>query len=419
MSFEYPNVAASEKSDPIENCSVKRTYKKRREDPRRIKRSSKTIMENEEEELEANQKEGSQFFIIKREQLLLLFQKFFHVVPKLAVRSVSQPMQPISMSSLTAPFVICESTGQDKRKFQIRSNMWERFVWSFRIYWTRQHCRSKRNYFSRHSYCSVWPVIGARYQAQEDSLFQGVSRYSHLDIAVDGQYDSPGHCANLCSVACIDNKSKMVLTISTVQKDETAGVSNRMELEGVKRCLTKLEDAGLNIHSLTSDRHVQLRSFLQKDKPHIQHFFDGWHTLKPIRRTLHTKSKKKFNSELRLIGPRLMRHLYHCSSLSKSDPAIIKETAFSALLHLCGIHEWKAGKVADVVSRETAHLYSNKNKSKRTVDPRAIIGSFQVAILFKQSVDIFKSAILEEEFTKVLCCAHPMADILWRNKKLF
>uniref|UniRef100_A0A915D6P2 FLYWCH-type domain-containing protein n=1 Tax=Ditylenchus dipsaci TaxID=166011 RepID=A0A915D6P2_9BILA len=99
MSFEYPNVAASEKSDPI----VKLPESDEERNPEILEEN---CSENEEEELEANQKEGSQFFIIKREQLLLLFQKIFHVVPKLAVRSVSQPMQPISTSSLIAPFML-------------------------------------------------------------------------------------------------------------------------------------------------------------------------------------------------------------------------------------------------------------------------------------------------------------------------
>uniref|UniRef100_A0A915D7T5 Uncharacterized protein n=1 Tax=Ditylenchus dipsaci TaxID=166011 RepID=A0A915D7T5_9BILA len=108
-------------------------------------------------------------------------------------------------------------------------------------------------------------------------MFHDAAGQEKLNIAVDGQYDSPGHCAELCSVACINNDTEMVLTVSAVHKIETG-------------------------------------------------------------------EQKKCNEELRSALPRIMNHLYYCASLPKEDPQVIKETALSSLLHLCGIHEWQKPK---------------------------------------------------------------------------
>lgn len=53
-----------------------------------------------------------------------------------------------------------------------------------------------------------------------------------------------------------------------------------MELEGLKRCLSKIETAGLEIDTLVTDRHVQVRSYMDKSKASIKHRFDCWHLAK-------------------------------------------------------------------------------------------------------------------------------------------
>lgn len=56
--------------------------------------------------------------------------------------------------------------------------------------------------------------------------------------------------------------------------------SNAMELEGLKRALTKLDDNGVTLSDFTTDRHVQVRKYLKEERPEIKHWFDGWHLAK-------------------------------------------------------------------------------------------------------------------------------------------
>uniref|UniRef100_A0A915EN42 Uncharacterized protein n=1 Tax=Ditylenchus dipsaci TaxID=166011 RepID=A0A915EN42_9BILA len=59
-----------------------------------------------------------------------------------------------------------------------------------------------------------------------------------------------------------------------------------MELEGVKRCIQALEESGIIIKSVTTDRHLQIRAYMASEKPELEHDFDAWHMLKSIRRNI-------------------------------------------------------------------------------------------------------------------------------------
>lgn len=53
-----------------------------------------------------------------------------------------------------------------------------------------------------------------------------------------------------------------------------------MELEGLKRTVTTLKDAGLSIKSLITDRHKQIGSYVKKELPGTKHYHDIWHVAK-------------------------------------------------------------------------------------------------------------------------------------------
>lgn len=56
--------------------------------------------------------------------------------------------------------------------------------------------------------------------------------------------------------------------------------SYRMEIEGLKRCLQNLKDRNIRITDLTTDRHVQVKSYMAKEETFIRHWFDVWHVAK-------------------------------------------------------------------------------------------------------------------------------------------
>lgn len=52
--------------------------------------------------------------------------------------------------------------------------------------------------------------------------------------------------------------------------------STHMELEGLKRGLQRLEDAGLHIQILVTDRHGMVKKFMRTDYHDKKHYFNVW-----------------------------------------------------------------------------------------------------------------------------------------------
>lgn len=53
-----------------------------------------------------------------------------------------------------------------------------------------------------------------------------------------------------------------------------------MELEGLKRCRQTVERKGLDVASLTTDRHMQITPYMRKEWSTVRHQFDCWHIAK-------------------------------------------------------------------------------------------------------------------------------------------
>lgn len=53
-----------------------------------------------------------------------------------------------------------------------------------------------------------------------------------------------------------------------------------MELEGSKRGLDGLQNDGLNISVLATDRHSQIQKWIRETHPQLVHHFNVWHIAK-------------------------------------------------------------------------------------------------------------------------------------------
>ena len=55
-----------------------------------------------------------------------------------------------------------------------------------------------------------------------------------------------------------------------------------VEKEGFKRCIESLEDDRVQIDRIATDRHVSISSFMNKERPQINHQYDVWHLSKRV-----------------------------------------------------------------------------------------------------------------------------------------
>lgn len=68
----------------------------------------------------------------------------------------------------------------------------------------------------------------------------------------------------------------LCLCVST--KSNEVGGSYHMEKEGLRRSLDLLEESGINLDCIVTDRHPQIQKFLKDRK--INHYYDVWHMAK-------------------------------------------------------------------------------------------------------------------------------------------
>lgn len=79
-----------------------------------------------------------------------------------------------------------------------------------------------------------------------------------------------------------------------------------MELLGLKRGLRDLELNNIQVHDLVTDRHVMIKSYMKKDRPAINHYFDVWHIAKGM----------VVNIKLRTFYSGVILYIYLCNFMS-------------------------------------------------------------------------------------------------------
>ena len=65
----------------------------------------------------------------------------------------------------------------------------------------------------------------------------------------------------------------------TFQKNEVANSYN-MELEALKRGVEWMEQMDLELGTIITDRHVQVRAWIRDNLSDVKHYFDVWHISK-------------------------------------------------------------------------------------------------------------------------------------------
>ena len=103
-----------------------------------------------------------------------------------------------------------------------------------------------------------------------------------LDLVGDGHSDSPGFNPKYRTYKLMNSKTNQIIDCH-VDHVALAGNSVRMEKRGLTILLKKFRRIGIMMKSITTDQHVQIRSYLAKEHPGILHQFDVWHVGKNIK----------------------------------------------------------------------------------------------------------------------------------------
>uniref|UniRef100_A0A914PRZ4 Uncharacterized protein n=1 Tax=Panagrolaimus davidi TaxID=227884 RepID=A0A914PRZ4_9BILA len=159
-------------------------------------------------------------------------------------------------------------------------------------------------------------------------------KLKQVSITSDGQFDSPGFCAQMCRVVTINSETGFVVAFKALQKYMTDNRSSNMELAGTKAILNYLEQLGINVTLLTTDRHVTVRKMMETHFPKILHLFDTWHLLKSLTKDLREKTKTKRSGILKYFVKPIKNHAWFSVAEGKGDGILAREILLSALFHI-------------------------------------------------------------------------------------
>ena len=83
-----------------------------------------------------------------------------------------------------------------------------------------------------------------------------------FDFIGDGRNDSPGHCAQYCSYSLMDNTTKRILTLQTIDKRMTGRKSAAMEKVGFQAAMADLKAKGVTVVEVVTDAHMGIGALM-------------------------------------------------------------------------------------------------------------------------------------------------------------
>ncbi|XP_052820913.1 uncharacterized protein LOC128246652 [Mya arenaria] len=185
------------------------------------------------------------------------------------------------------------------------------------------------------------PTVDSYWQEHQQDLIQS---FHGQDVIVlgDGCNDSPGHCAQYCSYTLMENDSKKILTLKTMDKRETDRKSAAMEKKALKACLEELLDKDVCVKELVTDGHLGITAMMStdnKEQKGIFHSHDIWHVAKNLGKKLTKLSLKKDNRILRDWIKDIVNHFWYACKVAETE-AQFKGIWVSVLHHVTDEHEW-------------------------------------------------------------------------------
>ena len=186
----------------------------------------------------------------------------------------------------------------------------------------------------------LFPVINHVYNMHRNDIITTMKNKDALNVIGDGRCDSPGYNAKYGTYTIMNIETNSILDFSVVHIGTVAN-SSHMEKQGLIDCIESVEKSKLKIKTLTTDRHVQIRSYMKKSRSDIRHQFDAWHVSKNIKKKLTKIASKKNCSVLASWVGSVINHFWWCCASCEGDPVILKEKWVSLMYHIINKHTWE------------------------------------------------------------------------------
>ncbi|KAG1656416.1 hypothetical protein GQR58_023955 [Nymphon striatum] len=246
--------------------------------------------------------------------------------------------------------------------------------------------------FNNHQTKFLVPTVMHTWQKEQEKYFKKLREMDGgLVLGCDGRADSPGHSAKYGSYTVLEERINKIIDQQLVQSNEVAN-SGQMEKEGLIRAASKLQDAGLPIDVIVTDRHPQIQKWLRMSLKDTTHYFDVWHVSKGLTKKLEMLARKPGCEPLREWITSISNHLHWCANTP--DPEVKLAQWLSIINHMHNIHEGHG----DIFPKCTHAYMNDSHRKKKWLNPYVII-CFEIIFTAWHLLFIFSIFILQGAHT--------------------
>ena len=189
----------------------------------------------------------------------------------------------------------------------------------------------------------LFPAINNVYQKKRREIYERTKKQTVIELVGDEQCDSPGFTATYGTYTLMNEVNDEIVDFFICHV-RNAGNSQAMEKYGLKYLLKYLKQHGLNVNTLTTDQHSQVRKFLRTEYPDICHQFDVWHRSKNLKKKLEKLAKKKAFIDIQPWIKSIINHFWWSCCNCDGDVAKLQDMWTSILYHIRNVHKWKGTK---------------------------------------------------------------------------
>ncbi|XP_041834095.1 uncharacterized protein LOC121635100 [Melanotaenia boesemani] len=178
---------------------------------------------------------------------------------------------------------------------------------------------------------------------------EAIAKLQRKDVVVlaDGRNDTPGHCAQYCSYTAMENDTREIISVVTVDKRQTDRRSTVMEKEAFIRTVDQLM-AEVKLVEICTDAHSQISAVMDPEKGRykghgINHSLDMWHGAKNLAKKIAAAAKIKEQSALLLWLKDIVNHFWWCCKKAENFEEFLILWV-GIIHHVCNEHEWATGQ---------------------------------------------------------------------------
>ena len=190
--------------------------------------------------------------------------------------------------------------------------------------------------FNGHRKKWLFPVIYKMYNDEKLSIMSKLKLAGKLSISGDGQYDSPGFSAKMCTYTIMNSETNEIIDFIVIQKGQYEGELEKQACQLLLEILIRENE--LDVEMFVTDRHTGIGAMMRNSFPAVYHAFDVWHMAKSLQKKLTACVKKhpKVGSWTRM----LVRHFWWSCRECKGNVDLLIEMFHSCLFHILDIHNW-------------------------------------------------------------------------------